>query len=104
MGEKLLLILAAGFVIFVAGLLVRLQEKRQKLLEDFSNEILDNLNEAAIEVSILTGNDTEEYSLEELEKELERLNNRLQSLKALKSHSTLRRNHHDKNRKKFANY
>lgn len=92
--ETILSILAAAIVIFVAGLLVRWQNKQEVELEELGNEIDEAFGEAVINYRSLTGEDPTEETISGLENDLAKLNNRLLQIKEESHQHSLERSKH----------
>lgn len=98
--EKILAMLAALMVIFIARLLIAKQDKCHKISEELRDEVEDNLEHALFEFSALTGEDPEEPTLTHLECKVEELHRRLDMAKNRKTSHLERREKQCKTSKK----
>lgn len=78
--EKILLIITALAVIFIAELLVKRQNKCHKISEELSKEIKDEMNAIFDDYDNLIGEESIERSLTHLENNITKLNDRLSQI------------------------
>jgi len=97
-------LIAALIVIFVAGMLVRWQNKRQQRIDALRDQIENESKEAAAELEALTGKKVIEYSLPHLENSMDALNKCLNDVaNATPSRLERRRKKGVKSKKNVAN-
>lgn len=105
MANILLCILAAVLVIFVAGLLVRWQNKQELASKELSDEITNAFGEAVVNYHSITGEDPKEETIECLEKDIKCFNDSLRQVMVVENDQPYerRKSRYVKRKKNFAN-
>lgn len=96
--ETILLLLSACVTIYIAGLLIKKQDKHHEETKELNDEVLYSLEEIKDEVTLLTNEEPTECTLSYLEMRMDSLNKCLSIIKNPK----YRRNKHVKRKKNFA--